>query len=426
MAQSEIQTLIQQLAGVQTQAQQGASNSANNGNPNTVYNQSAWGYGGPPAMNQQGDWSMNNLSRPPTITLGGWQPPAGWGGVGNGTGPVLPINGGMPTNPSWTPAPIPGDPNTPGVTTPTTGGTVPPTTTTTPPVRGSSIYPGQTDTPWSPLGNRYYNPPNTYSSNTPGTQGNYSNSDGTGFNLGAIGNAVSGVVNSLRENAGLGSGGISFGQLLDTITEPFIPGDFYNGQLGNVNKPNVVAGVLNMVIPGVGNLADFIAGKIPDSATGLLGKIRDFFAKGDIQAAVDEIYKQAAIDEANGKQPYKNPYSGVNELADGTPLVNWSRLNSWRQPAVGGTPTVTVGGIENINPLPVTGNDLVAEGIRGAVSGTADAIQAGLAGNTGAANSGYNIGGSGWASATGNAFGGLLGHFQGDSGDPWARFRQAT
>lgn len=350
MAQSDVQKLIQSLAGVQTQAQQGASNSANNGNPNTVYNQSAWGYGGPPAMNQQGEWSMNNLSRPPTIALGSWQPPAGWGSVGNGTGAVLPINGGIATNPNYIPETFPIDP--------TTGTPVVPPTTTTP--LGGNGGTGLTDpAPGSSIGQGGLGAggviPTTTGAWLGGTSGNgYTHGGSTfgnpssGLNLGTIGSAFENILNTARTNLGVGQEGFSLGQFLDAVTEPFLPGDFYNGQLQQgVNKPAAVTGVLNMVIPGVGNLADFLASKIPSSATGFLGRVRDFFARGDIQQGVDEIYRQAAIDEANGKNPRTNPYAGGTSPTgnfDGN-IINWATINSWNK-----NPTTSVGTVLPADP----------------------------------------------------------------------------
>lgn len=381
MAQSDIQTLIQNLAGVQTQAQQGASNTANNGNPNTVYNQSAWGYGGPPAMNQAGEWSMNNLSRPPTIQLSGWKPPAGWGSVGNGTGPVLPINGGIVTDPNWVPGTFPGGG---GTTTPPT--TTPPTGTPgggTAPVGGGGGG-----------GSTGIYGPDLWAGGTTGggggggsgpSGGNPFTNETGGLNLGGIGSAFTNLINTTRSNLGVGQEGFSMGQFLDAITEPFLPGDFYNGQLQNgLNKAEVTKGVLNMVVPGGGNLAAWLASKIPSDSTGFLGKIRDFFARGEISQAMDAIEKQKNIDTANGKDPRNNPYAtGTSPLGnfDGN-MINWSTVNSWNNKPTG-TPTVTVGPVTNV------GNSGGVGGVGGALGGL------GITGQGGWGNAATGLGSAG-------------------------------
>lgn len=85
-------------------------------------------------------------------------------------------------------------------------------------------------------------------------------------------------------------------QFLDAITEPFIPGNLYMSELGQVNMQNVLKSVLNQVVPGVGTLAQKIAAAIPDSATGMLGKIRDWVKEGKFDELANNVYKGARKD----------------------------------------------------------------------------------------------------------------------------------
>ena len=75
-------------------------------------------------------------------------------------------------------------------------------------------------------------------------------------------------------------------QFLDAITEVIIPGDFYNANVGRVNWPNVVKGALNAVIPGLGKVAEWLAGKLPDG-----NPIKEWLQKGQLQNLVDEAYE---------------------------------------------------------------------------------------------------------------------------------------
>lgn len=75
-------------------------------------------------------------------------------------------------------------------------------------------------------------------------------------------------------------------QFLDAVTEVIIPGDFYNANVGSMNWPSVVKGVLNAVIPGMGKVAEWLAGKLPDG-----NPIKEWLLKGQLQKLVDEAYK---------------------------------------------------------------------------------------------------------------------------------------
>lgn len=90
-------------------------------------------------------------------------------------------------------------------------------------------------------------------------------------------------------------------QVLDAITEPFMPGNLYMSELGKVNMPNVLSSVLNKVVPGLGTLGKWLAGKIPENAGGLLGKIRGFFLNGKFQEAANEIYKDYDMEKAQNE-----------------------------------------------------------------------------------------------------------------------------
>lgn len=251
MAQSDVQTLIQQLAGIQTTAQNGASNAANNGNPNTVYNQSAWGYGGPPTMNAQGGGvSANNYSRPASTTLGSWTPPTGPVGVGTG-GPLVPINGGgIPTVPGWNPQP-PASPVTPPTAPPVAPPVTPPATPPLAPPAGTGGYDGNINGGIAQDG-----------------------FGGLAGQLGGLrGTSGSNFTHTIPQG---GFGGLS--QLLgganltwQAVADAFLPGDLYDSRSGKWDITNIVAQSLNYVLPGLGTAMSWLGRE------GLLGqRIQDF------------------------------------------------------------------------------------------------------------------------------------------------------
>jgi len=158
-----------------------------------------------------------------------------------------------------------------------------------------------------------------------------------------LSNAVDGALNTLKGN--VTTDGVM--KFLDVITEPWLPGNMYMSQLGSVNMPNALTAVLNVAVPGLGTLGKWLAGKIPDSAGGVLGKIRDFFLKGKFQEAANEIYKNYDMEKAQNIAIGGGMGSG-GFVSAGRPAMGW----------VGGgggggssssSGTVTVG-----EPLPVT------------------------------------------------------------------------
>lgn len=114
-------------------------------------------------------------------------------------------------------------------------------------------------------------------------------------------------------------------QALDVLTEPFLPGNMYMSELGSVNMPNVLTSVLNSVVPGLGNLGKWLASKIPQDSTGLLGKIRDFFQKGEFQNAANQIYKDYDMEKA---QEYAISGSGGDGGGGGLSQGGLSGINN--------------------------------------------------------------------------------------------------
>lgn len=120
------------------------------------------------------------------------------------------------------------------------------------------------------------------------------NSDATKSVGENLSNYFNNAVNSLTSSNTAGN----IMNVLDKITEPFLPGNLYMSELGKVNMPNVVSAIMNQVVPGLGTLGKWIADKIPQDAGGLLGKIRDFFQNGKFQEAANEIYKNYDMEKA--------------------------------------------------------------------------------------------------------------------------------
>lgn len=120
---------------------------------------------------------------------------------------------------------------------------------------------------------------------------NSDTSKGVGENLS---NYFNNAVNSLTSSNTAGN----IMNVLDKLTEPFLPGNLYMSELGKVNMPNVVSAIMNQVVPGLGTLGKWIADKIPQDAGGLLGKIRDFFQQGKFQEAANQIYKDYDMEKA--------------------------------------------------------------------------------------------------------------------------------
>lgn len=299
MAQSDIQSLLQNLTGVHTDGQAWVPSSVNNGNPNTAYNNSPAtvvpfvppqpviphqpvighnqaiqkGYI-PPTSNTQGDWLVN---MPANATDTNWKKldaqgqgvgmPAGWAGWGNlndtGKG-WLPGTSGVGT---------PNPPGSPGTGTggtgggPQTGGNLPPQQGQ--PGGGKSLlrpgdgyggaYSGQhglslLDLPagsfsLSPTGNT--NIPSS-SASSPAGWGGMSTTDiqgalSSGLNLGTAGVQLAGT--PIGKALGItANGGISLGQILDYV----IPGNVYMSQTGKLNLLSAIPGILSKINPLLG------------------------------------------------------------------------------------------------------------------------------------------------------------------------------
>nr|DAL53173.1 MAG TPA_asm: hypothetical protein [Caudoviricetes sp.] len=106
--------------------------------------------------------------------------------------------------------------------------------------------------------------------------------------VGDISSGLSNLADSISRGMGFNGRDGKFDpmQFLDAITEVIIPGDFYNANVGRVNWPNVVKGALNAVIPGLGKVAEWLAGKLPDG-----NPIKEWLQQGQLQNLVDEAYE---------------------------------------------------------------------------------------------------------------------------------------
>lgn len=368
--QSPVQQLIQSLAGIQTTAQQNASNSANNGNPNTVYNTSNWGYGGPPVMDSGGSWSNNQFSPAAVLqglnlNLGGWTAPQGTQMDWSWLRPTLP-EGGIVPNPNWPP------PVTPPVVPPTTPPVVVPEQ---PPITGGNGG-GGTPVPGGGGGTgTIVRPENPGGGGvgvgwggTVGTGGNSNTgvvTTGPVEDIGAGGgrpltpeqleagyggsiikdpnsplnpgvkpgdntkqpvvldtnifNPNSGSILSQIANSGVGQsigmnsdGSMRWEQIVDMLSEPWIQGDLFMSQSGQWNIPNIVKGLANILVPGAGSLLTWLAGK------GLFGQAaKQWVIDGKLLEAENEMVKMMEQEERfaaeraaaaeQEKNPTKNP-----------------------------------------------------------------------------------------------------------------------
>lgn len=248
---------------IQPYAQGNSPFTANNGNPNTVYNQKPTGMvsfipqtGG--YLAPQSD-AMNNWAINPT-PMGGattpfWQlPSTGLGGTG---GPRLTVPQ-LTVDPNWVPVKPP---------------TTPPTTTTPPP--------GGTYTP------------------TPGGGGG-SSTETYGPELWAGGTTGGGGGGKAPSGGFSGIGGglqnLSWKEVLDTL----IGGDLYDSASGTWDITNSVAAALNQVFPGLGTAAQWAMNN------GLLGqRLQDF--------AFNESYRQFEARQANNVQEVTNTTNNVME-----------------------------------------------------------------------------------------------------------------
>ena len=136
---------------------------------------------------------------------------------------------------------------------------------------------------------------NITSGGTPVINMNKGWASGSNGDTAKIGEALTNAANSF---ASLGDNitESSAMQFLDAITEPYMPGNLYLSELGQTNVQGVLKSVMNMAIPGLGTLASKIATAIPDSATGLLGKIRDWVKEGNFNELANKVFKGARKD----------------------------------------------------------------------------------------------------------------------------------
>lgn len=358
--QSPVQQLIQSLAGIQTTAQQNASNAANNGNPNTVYNTSAWGYGGPPVMDSNGAWSTNQFSpaavlQAQNLNFGSWQPPAGTGSTtGGGWGnlrPVLPPN---IADPNWVAPPVTTPPGGGGTTTPPT--TTPPTGGGGTPVTGGNG--GVNDYPlWNGPGGGWSPPGGTPTTHIrpPTNTGGGTNSQGINF---------SNDLNSWLSSGGgrqlIGTnqdGSLSWQQIVDMVSEPWMPGNMFMSQTGQWNTQNILTALANTIIPGAGSLLNFLADK------GLFGKkAQEWVRTGQYAELGNTVlgFLNDSQELSQEENPVGSVLDGYNSQFPDTPYGNFGlgqffgSGGSWGYTPPVRTPTVNVG-----NPTTVTGNPTI-------------------------------------------------------------------
>lgn len=347
--QSPVQQLIQSLAGIQTTAQQNASNSANNGNPNTVYNTSTWGYGGPPVMNSGGSWSTNQFSPAAVLqglnlNLGGWTAPTNTNS-GDPLGalrPVLPP-GGITLNPSWPTTP-PTPPNNGGGGGGGTPPVTPPQTVVDPPIvdtgngtggaggggigtggvgGGSGGGSGSVD-----LGN--------------GWSGNV-----TGINLGSL--AGTSLGNSLGVR---GDGTLPWQQVVDIALEFIgLNGDWYKSQIGKWDKSEVMTSILNQIVPGLGNaVKSFSTSGFGERIFGnfqWFKNLRNMVLDGRIldtlnqQRQRNEDGQNASVLDDLSRDILNQNIDWDQFIRSNTPIVNGNNNNN--------TPTVTVGDVTPVD-----------------------------------------------------------------------------
>lgn len=256
MSQSDIQSLIQNLAGTHTASQASVPGAANNGNPNTVYNS--------PSINAQGQQFSQGVG--PAASVAGLTLPQQSYGTSQPAGldqlltSVLPNWGGNTGSGTWGGTVV--NPTTPPTTTPpTTGGPLPPSTGTgyRPPNINTSIVGGTRgyNNGWINAPIPIYN-----SGGTGGTEsGGYLRSPG-------LWGTSPGLASSLDLNA---NGTMDWQQLLDVLSEPFISGDLYNAQTNTWNAGNLAAGAGGLLGGPAGSLIslanDIFGGKFNPELT---------------------------------------------------------------------------------------------------------------------------------------------------------------
>ena len=266
--QSNLQQLLQNLAGTHTAGQANVPSSVNNGNPNTVYNlpqtppPTVAPWVNPPA-NPKWNTMVAPVNKYQLPALAPFVPNTN-GGTGWGTPP--------PTTPPVIPG-VPGGPDVhipPGETGgPNTGGNLPPTTGGNGgPNGGAENNTGSgRGLDWLDLGGDrtlggVFSPePSGTHTDLSGSVtdsagwGGISTNDiqaiaGTSLNLGSAGAALADT--ALGRSLGITQdGSLSIGQVLDWV----IPGNVYMSQTGKFNLLNAIPGILARVNPLLGKLA---------------------------------------------------------------------------------------------------------------------------------------------------------------------------
>lgn len=299
---------------------------ANNGNPGTVYNIPATGGYVPPQSDANNNWAVN--------PLGNFVMPAPasayannrfWENLGGGTGTggprfVIPPNTGGGTTPTpWPPGtqpPVTGDPPP---TTPPGGTTTPPGSGGVDPDYPLNNGPGGT---WSPPGG--VRPGNT-------TGGNNLSKPSTGptSNIGQwLTTGQGGQLLGMNPD-----GTISWQQLVDLVSEPWVQGNLYMSNTGQWNPQNIVRALANTVIPGAGNLLQTLGAKGIFGNTVKQWIIEGRFAEAE-NAMVGMMEELEAWDRADGTN-----YTGTNPQLGGTrggvPYTPWGYSGNIKDPGAG-------------------------------------------------------------------------------------------
>lgn len=229
MSQADIQSYIQQLAGTHSLGQSNLPSNVNNGNPNTIYNYKP-PQGGylPPVSNAYDQWRINPMQQSGTpidwmqlamqgsgngfgFDLGGIAPAGGV--VGGGTG-----GGGVPLPPPGTGG------GGGGVPTPGNNTGDPPVLGNPPPGGG---LPGDHQAGGGGGGSAY--------------GGGGFGGAGGGYTWDNYAGSPNGVPQYITDLYGGAKG--SFLGLLDAVSEPFFPGNFYHSGTGNVNWAAIASAV---------------------------------------------------------------------------------------------------------------------------------------------------------------------------------------
>lgn len=224
--QTDVQQLIQGLT----------PSGVNNGNPNTAYNSPM-----PPVMDAFGNWSAPQVSRAANVTLNRGLPQ----GLPQPTAPTrvgfLPPLPPLNLNPNWV-APRPSTPLPPVQVTPPVA---PPMSDPLPP----QVAPPSTPVP----------PPQT---NFGGGGSGLSN-----FDMGSI---INQFTTSPTSGSTPGTGApVDWRQVLDVITEPFLPGNMFLSGTGKWDLSNLLEGIAGSYGIPLGTLANLYGGDASDPSSKL-------------------------------------------------------------------------------------------------------------------------------------------------------------